>query len=102
MNTNRQPAHSPFHSRTVSPGRDHISRPTFERRCPRAWLALPGLLAGHHRDFTSDELKQRYSSHAAYVKQVWAVMQQTMAQSHVLPQDARVAMRAAEQANVAR
>jgi uncharacterized protein YnzC (UPF0291/DUF896 family) len=37
------------------------------------------LLAGHHRDFTSDELKQRHGSHAAYVKQVRAVMQANVA-----------------------
>jgi len=64
--------------------------------------ALGCLLAGHHRDFTADELKQRYGRHAAYVKQVRLVMQQAMAQGHVLPHDARAAIRAAEQAQVAR
>ena len=58
--------------------------------------ALGCVLAGHHRDYTADELKQRYGSKKAYAHQVRAVMQQAVADGYVLPSDARAANRAAE------
>lgn len=64
--------------------------------------ALGCLLAGHHRDFTAEELKQRYGSTRAYVKQVRTVMQQAHEQGYVLANDARAAARGAERVRVAR
>ncbi|MFZ2986901.1 MAG: alpha/beta hydrolase domain-containing protein [Ideonella sp.] len=64
--------------------------------------ALGCLLAGHHRDFTGEELKQRYGNPQAYAQQVRTVMQQAMKQGYVLPYDGLAAIRAAEQAEVAR
>lgn len=60
------------------------------------------LLAGHHRDFTAEELKQRYGNHQTYVSRVRAAMQQVMAQGYVVPFDAKAAIRAAQRSNVAR
>lgn len=62
--------------------------------------ALGCLLAGHHRDFTTEELKQRYGRPQAYAQQVRAVMQQAQKQGYILPQDAQTAIRAAESAKV--
>lgn len=64
--------------------------------------ALGCLLAGHHRDFTAEELQQRYGSTQAYVKQVRGVMQQAHKQGYVLADDARAAAKAAERVRVAR
>lgn len=58
--------------------------------------ALACLLAGHHRDFTAEEFLQRHGSPQAYARQVAQVMQEAVAQGHVLPHDARAARLAAQ------
>lgn len=65
---------------------------------PTAHMAPNGdtlgcLLAGHHRDFTAEEFTRRYGSTRAYAGQVRAVMQQAVKDGHVLPADARDAVR---------
>ena len=73
---------------------------------PTAYTAPNGpagcLLAGHHRDFTAEELKQRYGSTQAYVKQVRTAMKQAREQGYVLPRDEKAAVQAAMTSGVAR
>lgn len=59
------------------------------------------LLAGHHRDFTAEELKQRYGSTPVFVKQVRTAMRQVREQGYVLPHDEKAAVRAAMTSGVA-
>jgi hypothetical protein len=68
---------------------------------PTAYNAVNGdsagcLLAGHHRDFTRDELKQRYGSPQAYATKVRATMQGATTQGYVLEHDALAAIAAAK------
>lgn len=74
---------------------------------PTAYMAPNGdalgcVLAGHHRDFTKDELKNRYGNHNAYVSQVQAAMKQSVDQGYALPRDADEVIRAAMDSDVAR
>lgn len=73
---------------------------------PTAYTAQNGpggcLLAGHHRDFTAEELKQRYGSPQAYASKVRAVMQQAAAQGYVLHQDAKAAIEIAKGVGISR
>lgn len=67
---------------------------------PTAYNALNGnspgcLLAGHHRDFTMVELKQRYGSTQAYSSKVRVVMQRAVATGYVLHKDAKAAIEVA-------
>lgn len=59
-------------------------------------------LAGHHRDFTQSELKQRYGTHKAYVAQVRSAMKQVVDQGYVLPIDAKEVVLEADKSDVAR
>lgn len=72
---------------------------------PTAYMAPNGdalgcVLAGHHRDFTVNEFKQRYGSTRSYVRQVRAVMRQVQKQGYLLPKDANAAIREAEATKV--
>ena len=73
---------------------------------PTAYTAQNGpggcLLAGHHRDFTAEELKLRYGSTQAYTSKVRAVMQQAVAQGYVLHQDAMAAIEIAKGVGISR
>jgi len=74
---------------------------------PTAYMAPNGdglgcVLAGHHRDFTKDELKMRYGTHQAYVSQVRNVMTQAKENGYLLPFDENAAILAAEKSDVAR
>lgn len=67
---------------------------------PTAYMAPNGdargcQLSGHHRDFSADELKQRYGSRQAYAEQVRRVMSKASTERYVLPHDALAAIRAA-------
>ena len=60
------------------------------------------VLAGHHRDFTTAELKTRYGSHDAYVAKVRAATTEAEKDGYVLPLDGDAIIHAAETSDVAR
>lgn len=60
------------------------------------------VLSGHHRDFTEAELKQRYTTHDAYVSAVRTAMRQARELGYVLRYDETAAVRAAASSSVAR
>lgn len=74
---------------------------------PTAIFAMNGpgrgcSLSAHHQDFTTSELKARYGTHANYVKQVKATIEQLRRAGYLLKFDGQAAVDAAERSNVAR
>ncbi|EJJ27122.1 alpha/beta hydrolase domain-containing protein [Rhizobium sp. CF142] len=74
---------------------------------PTAFLSPNGksvfcALAGHHRDYTDAELKERYGSHQGYVTLVRDAMGVAARDGYILPFDRDEAIRAAEDSEVAR
>ncbi|WP_298609031.1 alpha/beta hydrolase domain-containing protein [uncultured Thiothrix sp.] len=74
---------------------------------PTAYMAPNGealgcVLAGHHRDFTKDELKARYGNHQTYVSQVKAALEEVRKNGYLLPLDEDSAVLEAEKSDVAR
>jgi hypothetical protein len=74
---------------------------------PTAAMAINGpaafcVLAGHHREFTSAELKARYGTHEKYVALVSDAMKQAEQQGYILQLDRDEAISAAEKSTVAR
>lgn len=74
---------------------------------PTAFIAPNGpsqfcKLSGHHRNYTTEELKLRYGTHDNYVTQVRGVMRQARLDGYILPYDEQGANTAAELSSVAR
>lgn len=73
---------------------------------PTAAIAINGptqfcTLAGHHRDFTPEELKARYGTHDGYVVRVRQAMLQPENDGYILPFDRDAVIRDAEESNIA-
>jgi Alpha/beta hydrolase domain len=73
---------------------------------PTAFLARNGeaifcVLAGHHRDLTDAELRERYGTHDEYVSLVRSTMTQATEDGYVLPFDRDAAISEAEASDVA-
>lgn len=65
-------------------------------------VTFPCSVSGWHRDYTVQELRERYGTHAGYVGQVRAAMRAARRAGYVLPYDERQAVLAAVESDVAR
>jgi hypothetical protein len=87
-----------------SPAAVGKASPARSRRCSSAppWLRRASSLSGHHRDYTAEELKERYGTHHNYVAQVRSAIEQAERDGYILPFDEKATIRAAKDSDVAR
>ncbi|WP_327588508.1 alpha/beta hydrolase domain-containing protein [Nonomuraea sp. NBC_00507] len=74
------------------------------RRRESSRCACPGFctLAGHHRPYEQEELRQRYGNHGHYVDQVSAAAATVRDAGFLLPADANTIIREAADSDVGR